>query len=276
LARRAEFLDRMEVLKAELVATDLTGAFTHEAREALAALAAELECADAARAEEVALLEARLASLAISPDMAALLARPRGATRLDQPDTASAAGATRRRSTVATAIVPPIVAREDEAQAHGHLSANNLPTDPAPSVPLQTVGQESGAVKRAALLDAIGRARRLLRAGDADAAIAALGGVDLAGVEREIGRQAVGVLFAAAEHRARARGMDDFRYLRTDRGGRVLMACEPAASYGDDGAPAAPTYRVVAACGVEGERYAPGQPASARMLELAQPRRARS
>jgi hypothetical protein len=70
--------------------------------------------------------------------------------------------------------------------------------------------------------------------------------------------------------------MDDFRYLRLDRGGRVLMACEPTVNYGPDCAQPAPTFRVVATCGIDGDQFAPGQPASAQMLERAQPRRARS
>ncbi len=113
----------------------------------------------------------------------------------------------------------------------------------------EKVGQSPADVKRPAALDTVERARHLLRAGDADGALGVLGGLDARGLDREVERQAVGVLFAAAESAARAGGMDDFRFLRLDRGTRVLMACEPATTYAAGDARTAPTYRVVATYG---------------------------
>jgi len=285
LAERQTFLDRIARYQDELAAIrrerdlvrqDLADAFTDEARADLTNIATEIERLNKSCVAALATDEWYLAALERRPEVAALLARQHREEG-ETPETVEAAGATRRLPKDATATVPPVaVGRSDEAQAQRLMSANEFPNDPARIALRVKVGQSSVAVKRPAALDTVERARQLLRAGDANGAIAILSGVDARGLDREIERQAVGVLFAAAEVAARTSGMDDFRFLRLDRGTRVLMACEPTTGYGTGNAVAAPTYRVVAAYGVDDERFAPGQAVPPRLLERAQPRRARA
>jgi len=285
LAERDTLRDRIATLRDELVtlrrerdqiAGDQATAFTAEAREGLGALAMELARMGGQHGASLARVEAELATLDRRPEVAALLdwrVRQGGA----RTHTEGTVGWHRRRPEATTAAAPAIAAgqsgavrdqRQSAAQASHH--------DPAYPVLQDTVGQRTGDVKRRPLLDAVERARRLLRAGDAENAIAVLSGVDVRGVGREVERQLVGVLFAAAETAARAQGMDDFRYLRLERGIRVLLACESATAYGVDGAAPIPVYRVVAATGGAGERFQAGQPVATRLAERAQPRRARS
>ncbi|HEX5504945.1 MAG TPA: hypothetical protein VFW96_20165, partial [Thermomicrobiales bacterium] len=131
---------------------------------------------------------------------------------------------------------------------------------------LERIARRERANRRAAVVEALPRARRLLRHGDAAGALALVEPLDLAGVEPELERQATGLRFAAAEAAAVSRGLDDVRFLRLGAG-RVLLAREP----GGDGAP---VYRVIAAADPVGDRMvgAVADPADVRRSE---PRRAR-
>lgn len=285
LAERQALLDGIARHEDELAAIqherDLTrqalaDAFTDEARAGLASIATEIERLEKGCVAALATTEWSLARLERRPEVAALLAR-RGREEECVADMPGAAGATRRLPAEATATVPPVaICHSDDLQVRALASANEYPNDPdQPALP-EKVGQTPVAVKRPAALDTVERARQLLRVGDADGAIGLLGGLDARGLDREVERQIVGVLFAAAEASARAGGMDDFRFLRLDRGTRVLLACEPRADYAAGDAATAPTYRVVATYGVDGDRFAPGQTIPAGLLERAQPRRARA
>lgn len=285
LAERDTLRDRIATLRGEQVtlrrerdqiAEDQATAFTAEAREGLAALATELARLDGQHGDTLARVEAELAALDQRPEVTALL-EWRGRQGGARIRTEGAVGWHRRRPEAAAATAPAIAAGQlgkvrDQRQSAAHASHH----DPAYPVLQDTVEQRTGDVKRRPLLDAVERARQLLRAGDAENAIAVLSGVDVRGVGREVERQLVGVLFAAAETAARAQGMDDFRYLRLDRGVRVLLACEAATAYGVDGAAPTPVYRVVAATGGADERFQTGQPVATRLAERAQPRRSRS
>ena len=285
LAERQTFLDRIARYQDELAAIrrerdlvrqDLADAFTDEARAGLTSIATEIERLNKSWVAALATDEWYLAALERRPEVAALLAR-QNREEAKVPETEEAAGATRRLPKDATATVPPVAAgQSDAAQTQRLRSANESPNSPAHTTLQETVGQAAAGVKRPTALDTVERARRRLRAGDANGAIAILGGLDARGLDREIERQAVGVLFAAAEVAARTSGMDDFRFLRLDRGTRVLLACEPTTGYGTGNAVAGPTYRVVAAYGSADERFVPGQAVPPQLLERAQPRRARS
>ena len=58
--------------------------------------------------------------------------------------------------------------------------------------------------------------------------------------------------------------------------GGLALAISAGSAYAAGDADAAPTYRVVATYGLDGDRFAPGEAVPAGLLERAQPRRARS
>ena len=260
----------------ELTRQALADAFSDEARAGLTSIAKEIERIEKACVAALATEEWSLARLERRPEVAALLAR-RGREEEQMAETDGSRRCHPAAPGRATATVLPVaVSRTDDPRLTASILPTSSPNDPdQPALP-EKVGQSPAAVKRTGG-PRHGRARPSPAARGRRGRRDRRPGRPRRARPRPRGRAPGGGRPLRRRRGQRPRGRHGRLPLPPPRPGDARAACLRARSrLRRRDTAAAPTYRVVATYGLDGDRFAPGEASRRVLLERAQPRRARS